>query len=56
MLVSDTLSWLGRSSSRMTCGFSFPYRWLQWRMLLRCHFWVLSLSLLTPNQSAVPLA
>lgn len=24
-------------------------------MLLRCHFWVLSLSLLTPNQSAVPL-
>lgn len=24
-------------------------------MLLRCHFWVVSLSLLTPNQSAVPL-
>lgn len=24
VLVSDTLSWLGRSSSRMTWGFSFP--------------------------------
>lgn len=55
MLARERLSWLGSSISLITCAFSPPYRWLQCCRLLRLHRCVLSLSLLTPNQSAVPL-
>ncbi|TNN46524.1 hypothetical protein EYF80_043288 [Liparis tanakae] len=49
------LSWLCSSISLITCGFRPPYSWLQCCRLFLRHRWVLSLSLLTPNQSAVPL-
>lgn len=55
MLAKDRLSWLCSSISLITCAFRPPYSWLQCCRLRLLHRWVLSLSLLTPNQSAVPL-
>lgn len=55
MLARERLSWLRSSISRITCAFRPPYRWLQCCRLFLLHRCVLSPSLLTPNQSAVPL-